>query len=155
VSVVRIAEVEAIPLRIPSLDPASLDESSETIVVRIIDEHGVVGIGEADAPAAVVRALVLMDDVHAWSRGLCGMLLGRDPFEIGALYDALYAGTIFHGRRGLGIHALSRLTSRCTISSASSSPARSTSSSAGPGIRLSPRTRPSTSARSPGARSGR
>jgi L-rhamnonate dehydratase len=107
VSVVRIAEVEAIPLRIPSLDPASLDESSETIVVRIIDEHGVVGIGEADAPAAVVRALVLMDDVHAWSRGLCGMLLGRDPFEIGALYDALYAGTIFHGRRGLGIHALS------------------------------------------------
>lgn len=102
----RIAEVEAIHLR-ADLDPDSLDGSSETIVVRITDEDGVAGIGEADAPAEIVRELVEMDDLHPWSRGLRGMLLGRDPFELGALYDDLYCGTIYHGRRGLGIHALS------------------------------------------------
>jgi len=48
-----------------------------------------------------------MADAHSWSRGLRGMLLGRDPFEIDALWDELYEGTIYHGRRGLGIHALS------------------------------------------------
>ena len=102
-----IRAVEAIPLRAPTVDPEDLDGSSETIVVRIVDEEGRVGIGEADAPAVAVRELVRMDDVHGWSRGLAGMLLGRDPFEIGTLYDELYQGTIYHGRRGLGIHALS------------------------------------------------
>jgi L-alanine-DL-glutamate epimerase-like enolase superfamily enzyme len=102
-----IADVEAIALRAPTLDPQDIDGSSETILLRVTDEEGRVGIGEADAPARVVRELVLMDDLHGWSRGIRGLLVGRDPFELGALYDELYAATIFHGRRGLGIHALS------------------------------------------------
>jgi L-rhamnonate dehydratase len=106
-SVCPIASVEAITLRSPTADAADLDASSETVVVRIEDEEGRIGIGEADAPPAVVRELVRMDDSHAWSRGLGRMLAGRDPFERGALYRELYEGTIYHGRRGLGLHALS------------------------------------------------
>ena len=101
-----IVDVEAIPLRAP-LDPGDLDSSSETIVVRLTDEEGRTGIGEADAPALAVRELVFMEDVHAWSRGLRGLLLGRDPFEREALWHDLAAATIYHGRRGLGVHALS------------------------------------------------
>lgn len=104
---VPIAEVEAIVLRVPAADASDLDGSSETIVVRISDAEGRYGIGEADAPAGAVRELIQMADVHAWSRGLRGLLVGRDPFELGALYDDLYSSTIYHGRRGLGIHALS------------------------------------------------
>ena len=102
-----IADVEAIVLRAPVSDPNDLDSSSETVVVVIHDEDGTVGIGEADAPAPVVGELVLMDDRHAWSRGLRSVMLGRDPFEIEALHRDLYQATIYHGRRGLGIHALS------------------------------------------------
>ncbi len=102
-----IATVEAIVLRAPSSDVGDLDSSSETVVVRLTDEEGRQGIGEADAAATVVRELVLMDDVHAWSRGLAAVLTGRDPFPIRALHAELYASTIWHGRRGLGIHALS------------------------------------------------
>jgi L-rhamnonate dehydratase len=102
-----IAKVEAIPLRAPAVDPADLDSSRETIVVRITDEDGLAGIGEADAPIGAVRELVLMDDVFAWSRGLRSALLGADPFEIAALNRRLYEETIYHGRRGLGIHAIS------------------------------------------------
>jgi L-rhamnonate dehydratase len=101
-----IAEVEVIPLR-AELDAADLDSSSETVVVRLTDEDGRTGIGEADAPALAVRELVLMEDLHAWSRGLRGLLLGRDPFEREALWHDLFEATIYHGRRGLGIHALS------------------------------------------------
>jgi L-rhamnonate dehydratase len=107
VSASPIVEVEAIPLRAAPKDPADLDSSSETILVRLTDEAGRTGIGEADAPPAVVRELVLMDDLFAWSRGLRNVLLGRDSFELGALHDELYAATICHGRRGLGVHALS------------------------------------------------
>ena len=101
-----IDEVDAIVVR-AGLDPDDLDSSSETVVVVIRDREGRAGIGEADAPGQAVRELVLMDDLHGWSRGLRGSLLGRDPFEIGALHDELYASTIYHGRRGLGVHALS------------------------------------------------
>jgi L-alanine-DL-glutamate epimerase-like enolase superfamily enzyme len=102
-----IAAVEAIVLRAPPPGEPDLDGSRETVVVRIVDGDGRAGIGEADAPAAAVRELVLMDDVHGWSRGLAGMLHGRDPFEIASLWHELYEATIYHGRRGLGIHALS------------------------------------------------
>ena len=102
-----VADVEAVVLRAPESDPNDYDSSAETVVVLIHDEDGVVGIGEADAPAPIVRELVLMDDRHAWSRGLRNVLLGRDPFEIEALHRDLYQATIYHGRRGLGIHALS------------------------------------------------
>jgi L-alanine-DL-glutamate epimerase-like enolase superfamily enzyme len=106
-SAVAIANVETLVLRAPESDPHDLDSSSGTVVVIVRDEDGRAGIGEADAPARAVRELVLMEDVHGWSRGLRKVLLGRDPFEIGALHDELYAATIYHGRRGLGIHALS------------------------------------------------
>lgn len=102
-----IAEVEALVLRVPRTDRDELDSSSETIVVRLTDEQGRQGIGEADAVATAVRELVLMEDVHGWSRGLAGLLVGRDPFPIRALHAELYASTIYHGRRGLGVHALS------------------------------------------------
>lgn len=101
-----VASVDAVVLRAPA-DPLDLDGSSETILVRIRDENGLEGIGEADAPASVVRELIEMDDVHAWSRGLRNVLLGRDPFAIGAAYRAMYEGTVYHGRRGLGLHAIS------------------------------------------------
>jgi L-alanine-DL-glutamate epimerase-like enolase superfamily enzyme len=103
-----IADVEAIVVRAArARDANDLDSSSETVVVLVHDEDGRVGIGEADAPARAVQELVRMDDVHGWSRGLRGVLLGRDPFEIAALHREMYEAMIYHGRRGLGIHALS------------------------------------------------
>jgi L-rhamnonate dehydratase len=102
-----ISSVEAIALRAPTADPDDLDGSAETVVVRVVDEDGRAGIGEADAPATVVRELVRMQDAHAWSRGLASVLVGRDPFQLGSLARELYTATIYHGRRGLGLHAQS------------------------------------------------
>lgn len=102
-----IANVEALVFRAPTTNTGDIDASSETVIVRITDEDGRQGIGEADAAASVVRDLVLMDDVHAWSRGLARVLTGRDPFPIPSLWRELYDSTIWHGRRGLGVHALS------------------------------------------------
>ena len=43
-----IETVEAIALRAPTVNPADVDGSSETIVVRVVDVDGREGIGEAD-----------------------------------------------------------------------------------------------------------
>jgi L-rhamnonate dehydratase len=102
-----ITHATAIPLRASAGRAEDLDSSRETILVLVHDENGEVGIGESQAPAKIVRELIVMEDQHGWSRGLSNILVGRDPFELGALHDELYRGTIYHGRRGLGIHALS------------------------------------------------
>ena len=48
-----------------------------------------------------------MPTQHLWSTNASEILIGADPVETVALWERLYEGTIFPGRRGLGIHALS------------------------------------------------
>jgi L-alanine-DL-glutamate epimerase-like enolase superfamily enzyme len=101
-----IAHVDAFAVASAS-DAEEFDPSLETVVVCITDEEGRVGVGEADGPAEALRSLVTMTGSHGWSAGLGENLLGRDPFEIGALNRRMYKAAITHARRGLGIHAIS------------------------------------------------
>src|SRR5262249_35715359 len=34
------------------------------------------------------------------------LLIGENPLDVERLWDKVYQGTIYHGRRGLGIHAM-------------------------------------------------
>ncbi len=102
-----IMSIEVIPLANPEANPEDLDGTTETVVVRLTDENGLSGIGECDAPAHVVKAFLEMPTQHLWSRNAAEVLIGADPVETVALWEKLYEGTIFPGRRGLGIHALS------------------------------------------------
>jgi L-rhamnonate dehydratase len=102
----RVVDVEAIPL-VTGSGPTDLDAGNETVLVRVTDEDGRVGVGEADAPARVVRELVEMDDLFEWSRGLRSIVVGLDPFELAANHARMLRDTQYHGRRGLGIHAIS------------------------------------------------
>lgn len=106
-SVSRIADVEVILLAVPADNAADCDGSTDTVIVRITDEQGRTGIGEADASPNLVKAFIEMPDLHIWSQGVRGLLIGEDPFELSALYDRIYDATSYPGRRGLGIHALS------------------------------------------------
>ena len=83
----EIAGVRAHVLRAQN-DVADVDGATETLLVEIQDAAGRVGIGEADTASSVAQALVLMDDVHFWCRGMRSTLLGRDPVQIGAIWDA-------------------------------------------------------------------
>jgi L-rhamnonate dehydratase len=102
----RVEHVEAIPL-VTSREPTDLDAGNETVLVRVTDADGRTGIGECDAPARVVRELVEMDDLFEWSRGLRSIVVGLDPFELGANHARMLHDTSYHGRRGLGVHAVS------------------------------------------------
>jgi L-alanine-DL-glutamate epimerase-like enolase superfamily enzyme len=104
-----IKSVEVIPLAIGPQDAAELDGTRETVIVRITDEEGRFGIGESDAPPSVIKAIIEAESADLWSQGMAQMLIGADPVETGALWQRLYEGTIYYGRRGLGIHALSAI----------------------------------------------
>ena len=104
-----IASLEVIPIVTPAVNASDCDGAADTVVVRLTDEAGQTGIGEADAPADLVRAFIEQPDLHVWSRNVRDLVVGRDPFPIAALVDELYGATLYPGRRGLGIHALSAI----------------------------------------------
>lgn len=105
----RIARIEAIPVISPTGSANDLDGTADTIIVKVHDEDGRFGFGEADAPPSVVKSFIDMPTAHLWSRNASEILIGEDPVEIAGLWQKLYEGTFWPGRRGLGMHAISAI----------------------------------------------
>src|SRR6516225_825267 len=105
----KIAAVEVIPVAAPDQARNDLDGTVDTVIVRVTDEAGRTGIGETDAPPDVIKSFIEMPTAHLWSRNLTEILLGADPIETAALWQKLYEGSFWPGRRGLGIHAISAI----------------------------------------------
>lgn len=105
----RIDRIEAIPVFSPASSATDLDGTADTIIVKVFDEDGRYGFGEADAPPSAVKSFIEMPTAHLWSRNASEILVGEDPLEIAAIWQKLYDGTFWPGRRGLGIHALSAI----------------------------------------------
>ncbi|RMF88842.1 MAG: mandelate racemase/muconate lactonizing enzyme family protein [Nitrospinota bacterium] len=101
----KIVDVQAIPLAIPlqKETPSSpwSAGAAKQIVVKVVSDEGVVGLGEAFAlgtPLAVCNVI---------EEGLKPYLLGADPTQIEALLEKMYRGTFIYGRRGLAVFAIS------------------------------------------------
>ena len=103
----KITEVEAIVVRQPSLDGAIADGSQDDLLIRVLTDEGVEGIGEVDSSPEVARAVITAPRSHSLTGGLRDLLIGEDPLEIERLWEKMYRGAIFLGRRGVAIHALS------------------------------------------------
>ena len=103
----KVATVQAIPLRVPRTDAAHLDGSQDDVIIRIVSDTGVEGIGEADASPEIVKAIVEAPASHAWSKGLRELLIGQNPFEVEKLWERMFKGSIYYGRRGAAIAAIS------------------------------------------------
>ncbi len=104
-----IAKFEVIPIAAPDAIADDLDGTTDTVIVKLTDEAGLSGIGETDAPPHVVKAFLEMPTAHLWSRNVQEILIGADPIEATGLWQKLYDGTFWPGRRGLGIHAISAI----------------------------------------------
>lgn len=104
---VPIASVEALIVAVPAEGNAFAEGEEETLLVRITDEDGTYGIGESVCTPKVVKAMVDQETIHFWSQGIGDLLIGADPVEARALYDRIYHGSFYHGRRGTFIQAMS------------------------------------------------
>lgn len=102
----KITRIEAIPLRIPNVSSKANDGSQETVVVKIHTDTGITGIGEVDASPVMVKAVLEAPSSHNWSLSFEDLLIGENPLDVERLWDKMYQGTIYTGRRGLVIHAI-------------------------------------------------
>ncbi|MEP7206051.1 MAG: mandelate racemase/muconate lactonizing enzyme family protein [Casimicrobiaceae bacterium] len=103
----KITEIEAIILRQPVVDGAIADGSQDDLIVRVHTDEGIVGIGEVDSAPEVVKAVIDAPNSHYIATGLRHVLLGQDPLDIEALWRRMYMGSVYYGRRGVAMHAIS------------------------------------------------
>ncbi|MBN9658417.1 MAG: mandelate racemase/muconate lactonizing enzyme family protein [Acidobacteria bacterium] len=105
----RISRIECLSLRAPMANAADCDGAVDTAVIRVTADNGVFGLGETDAPPHAIAALLETPSAHVWSLSIGELLLGENPLEVERLWDKMYEGTIYHGRRGLGIMLMSAI----------------------------------------------
>ena len=58
-------------------------------------------------PTVEERSVIEAPASHKIASGLRSLVLGEDPFEVGRLWQKMYEGSIYFGRRGVTVHAIS------------------------------------------------
>ena len=105
---VRITKVEAILLRPRGpIQTDIADGSQDALIVRVHTDEGIVGLGEVDSSPHVAKAIIEAPSSHKIASGLAALLVGEDPFQIGRLWRKMYNGSVYYGRRGAALHAMS------------------------------------------------
>jgi L-alanine-DL-glutamate epimerase-like enolase superfamily enzyme len=104
---VRITDVEPIVLRQPSVDATIADGSQDDLLIVVRTDEGLTGVGEVDSSPEIARAVVQAPTSHAVATSLRDLLIGENPLEVGRLWEKMYRGSIYYGRRGVAIHAIS------------------------------------------------
>ncbi len=102
----RITDVEAIYLRSHRVRELC-DSGQDALVVRVSTDAGITGIGEVDSNPLAVKGAIEGPFSHTVASGLKELILGEDPFETAKIWNKLYTGNLYGGRRGVGFHAIS------------------------------------------------
>ena len=103
----RVTDIRCHVLLDPGFDPGATSSAQDTIVVEVETDEGITGIGETDLNAWIARAFIDAPGTHTMDQGLRNLLVGRDPLDPEAAWQALYVGSGMTGRRGalvIGLH---------------------------------------------------
>lgn len=104
----KITDVEVICIRIPERDKECV-WGEDAAIVRVHTDAGIIGVGESDTSPMVVRSFVETPNSSLACYGLRELLVGENPLEIQRLWDKMYDFSMYCGRRGAGVHAISAI----------------------------------------------
>ena len=102
----RITAVETIVLRVPDVLHIN-DSAQDAIVIRVHTDAGITGVGEVDSSPEVIRAIIEAPRSHRVCTGLAHVLIGEDPRDIERNWERMYRASVWYGRRGAAIQAMS------------------------------------------------
>jgi L-alanine-DL-glutamate epimerase-like enolase superfamily enzyme len=114
----KITNVEVLVLKSPGLytrPEGSEEPPGPTMMglVKVSTDAGITGYSDMETSAPVAKAAV---EAPRWSEegleffeGLASLLAGENPLEVERLWYKMYRGSIYYGRRGAAIQALSAI----------------------------------------------
>jgi len=114
----QITDVEVLVLKSPGLytNPEGSEEPPGPTymgLVRVSTDAGITGYSDMETAASVAKAVV---EAPRWSEpgmecfdGLRSLLVGENPLEVERLWYRMYRGSIYYGRRGAALQAMSAI----------------------------------------------
>lgn len=114
----KITNVEVLVLKSPGLynRPEGAEEPQGPTymgLVRVSTDTGITGYSDMETSAPVAKAAV---EAPSWSEagvecfeGLANLIVGENPLEVERLWYKMYRGSIYYGRRGVAIQAISAI----------------------------------------------
>jgi L-rhamnonate dehydratase len=114
----KITNVEVLVLKSPGLyrSPDAAEEPPGPTymgLVKVSTDAGLTGYSDVETAATVAKAAV---DAPRWSEGgleafdgLATLLIGENPLEVERLWYKMYRGSIYYGRRGVVMQAISAI----------------------------------------------
>ena len=115
----KITDVEPIVLESPveNAAPTGSEEAAgvkHALLLKVSTDEGIVGWADVEtAPHVGAAAVTAPASGIAMFDGLRELVLGEDPFEVERLWDKVYRGTIYFGRRGVAVQVLSGFDIAC------------------------------------------
>ena len=83
------------------------DSAQDGIIIKVYTDEGIIGYGEVDSAPWVVKSIIDSPVSHRICQGLGQAIIGEDPFETEKIWEKMYLSSMFYGRRGVVIHAMS------------------------------------------------
>ncbi len=102
----RITKVESTIVRMPAVEAIN-DSAQDALIVQVHTDEGLVGFGEVDSSPEVVKAIIDAPKSHRLCTGLAATIVGEDPLEVERLWEKMYRASVWFGRRGAAIQAMS------------------------------------------------
>jgi L-alanine-DL-glutamate epimerase-like enolase superfamily enzyme len=115
----KITDVEAIVLESPFANqaPQGSEEAhgvKHCLLLKVSTDEGITGWSDVEtAPHVGAAAVAAPASGAGVFEGLRALVLGEDPFEVERLWDKVYRGSIYYGRRGVAIQVLSGFDIAC------------------------------------------
>ena len=115
----KIVDVEPMVLESPyeNRAPEGSEEAAgvkHLLLLKVTTDEGITGWADVETAPHVGAAAVNApaSGVEAFD-GLKSLVIGEDPFEVERLWDKVYRGSIYYGRRGVAIQVLSGFDIAC------------------------------------------
>lgn len=115
----KITEVEAMALESPweNRPPEGSEEAAgvkHLLLLKVSTDEGITGWADVETAPHVGLAAVHapVSGVEMFD-GLRALVIGEDPFEVERLWDKVYRGSSYYGRRGVAIQVLSGFDLAC------------------------------------------
>ncbi len=115
----KITKAEGIILKSPDKyhNPSGSEEASGVaycFLLKLTTDEGIVGWSDVETAPHIAQSLIGAPETGSdMMEGINALLVGEDPFDVEKIWDKLYLGTAYYGRRGVAIQVISGVDIAC------------------------------------------
>lgn len=115
----KITKVEGIILKSPDQyrNPSGSEEApgvAYCFLIKVSTDEGITGWSDVETAPHIAQSLIGAPKTGSdMMEGISSLLEGEDPFEVEKLWDKMYLGTAYYGRRGVAIQVMSGVDIAC------------------------------------------